>query len=84
MAKGVVKHPGWTLNETMRGSRDNLSNAELKREIGFFSATILVIANMVGTGIFTTSGFIIAELGNPQTMLLCWFVGGVFALCGAL
>jgi len=43
-----------------------------------------VIANMVGTGIFTTSGFIIAELGNPQTMLLCWFVGGIFALCGAL
>ena len=24
------------------------------------------------------------ELGDPQTMLLCWFVGGVFALCGAL
>ena len=39
---------------------------------------------MVGTGIFTTSGFIIEELGDPQTMLLCWFVGGIFALCGAL
>ncbi len=57
---------------------------ELKREIGLFSATVLVIANMVGTGIFTTSGFIIAELGHPQTMLLCWIVGGIFALCGAL
>ena len=64
--------------------KNNLSNSELKREISFFSATILVIANMVGTGIFTTSGFIIEELGNPQTMLLCWFVGGIFALCGAL
>ena len=60
------------------------NNDELKREIGFFSATILVIANMVGTGIFTTSGFIIQELGNPQTMLFCWLVGGTFALCGAL
>ena len=39
---------------------------------------------MVGTGIFTTSGFIIEELGDPQTMLLCWLVGGIFALCGAL
>ncbi len=39
---------------------------------------------MIGTGIFTTSGFIMEELGNPQTMLLCWFVGGIFALCGAL
>ncbi|MFH1241694.1 MAG: amino acid permease, partial [Pseudomonadota bacterium] len=56
----------------------------LTRQIGFFSATILVVANMVGTGIFTTSGFIIEELGNPQTMLLCWLVGGIIALCGAL
>ncbi|MDX9786947.1 MAG: amino acid permease [Desulfobacterales bacterium] len=56
----------------------------LSREIGLFSATILVIANMVGTGIFTTSGFIMAELGNPRALLLCWFCGGVFALCGAL
>ncbi len=39
---------------------------------------------MVGTGIFTTSGFIMQELGNPQAMLACWFVGGIFALCGAL
>ncbi len=62
----------------------NVTNSDLKREVGFFSATILVVANMVGTGIFTTSGFIIEELGNPQAMLLCWLVGGVFALCGAL
>jgi APA family basic amino acid/polyamine antiporter len=56
----------------------------LKREIGFFSATILVVANMIGTGIFTTSGFIIQELGSPGVMLLCWIVGGIFALSGAL
>jgi len=64
--------------------KDILNNHHLKREIGLFSATILVIANMVGTGIFTTSGFIMEELGNPQAMLLCWLVGGIFALCGAL
>ncbi|MBW1743568.1 MAG: amino acid permease [Deltaproteobacteria bacterium] len=39
---------------------------------------------MIGAGIFTTSGFIMSEIGNAQTMLLCWFVGGVFALAGAL
>lgn len=61
-----------------------MNNSKLKREIGFFSAMILVMANMIGTGIFTTSGFIMEELGNPQTMLLCWFVVGVFALCGTL
>jgi APA family basic amino acid/polyamine antiporter len=64
--------------------RNKLDNGELKREVLLFSATVLVVANMVGTGIFTTSGFIIQELRNPQSLLLCWVVGGIFALCGAL
>ncbi len=64
--------------------KNKLNHHTLKREIGFFSATTLVVANMVGTGIFTTSGFIIEELANPMAMLLCWLVGGLFALCGAL
>ena len=64
--------------------KNSLNNDTLKREIGYFSATTLVVANMVGTGIFTTSGFVIQELGSPLAMLLCWAAGGVFALCGAL
>lgn len=56
----------------------------LRRELGLLSATALVIANMMGTGIFTTSGFIMLELQNPCALLLCWICGGVFALCGAL
>ena len=39
---------------------------------------------MVGTGIFTTSGFVIQELQNPWAMLACWAVGGLFATAGAL
>jgi APA family basic amino acid/polyamine antiporter len=57
---------------------------ELKRDLGLPSAAILVIANMIGTGIFTTSGFIIEALGDPKVMLMCWAVGGILALCGAL
>jgi len=60
------------------------SNNGLRRELGFFSAFLLVVASMVGTGIFTTSGFIVQELENAQAMLLCWVIGGIFALCGAL
>lgn len=69
-----------------RGVVKNSLNSKngLKRDIGLFSATILVIANMMGTGIFTTSGFIMQELGDPASLLLCWIVGGVFALSGAL
>jgi APA family basic amino acid/polyamine antiporter len=61
-----------------------LNGEGLRREIGWFSATILVIANMIGTGIFTTSGFIMAELQDGRALLLCWLGGGIFALCGAL
>ncbi|MBW1717135.1 MAG: amino acid permease, partial [Deltaproteobacteria bacterium] len=64
--------------------KNKLNHNDLRREIGLFSASILVVANMIGTGIFTTSGFIMQELGNPQTMLVCWLVGGLFALSGAL
>src|SRR5215471_682057 len=56
----------------------------LIRQIGFVSATALVISNMVGTGIFATTGFMAGDLGNAKLILLAWFVGAVFALCGAL
>jgi APA family basic amino acid/polyamine antiporter len=57
---------------------------DLKRGLGPGSATILVIANMIGTGIFTTSGFIMEALRDPLAMLICWIIGGIFALSGAL
>ncbi len=56
----------------------------LSRDIGLSSALVLVIANMVGTGVFTTTGFIIGELGGGLSLLACWLVGGLFALAGAL
>lgn len=59
-------------------------NQGLQRKIGLFSATNLVMANMIGTGIFTTSGFIMGKLQDPTALLLCWLVGGALALCGAL
>ena len=64
--------------------KNSFNGNGLQRQIGLFSATVLVIANMVGTGIFTTSGFIMGELGDGRLLLLCWLYGGLFALCGAL
>ena len=43
----------------------------------------LVIANMIGAGVFTTSGFAMADLGSPWRVLAAWLVGGGLALCGA-
>ncbi len=39
---------------------------------------------MVGVGVFTTSGYLLADLGHPDLVLLAWVVGGFIALCGAL
>jgi len=54
------------------------------RGIGVKSAAALVAANMIGAGVFTTSGFALADLGRPEFVLLAWVVGGGVALCGAL
>lgn len=53
---------------------------------GFGTVTLaaLVAANMIGAGVFTTSGFSLADLGSPRWVLVAWAVGGAIALCGAI
>jgi len=48
----------------------------LRREVGLIPAIMLVVGNTVGTGIFTTSGFIMKELRDPGALLLVWILGG--------
>ena len=66
----------------------NLRTQSLKpgllRQLGLFSATALVISNMVGTGIFATTGFMAGDLGSASMILACWGVGALFAFAGAL
>jgi len=57
---------------------------KLKRQLGLFPATNIVVANMVGAGIFTTSGLLLAGLHDPVLMMILWAVGGIIAICGAL
>ena len=60
------------------------SGKNLERRLGLFPVTNIVIANMIGAGIFTTSGLLMGDLKNPIIMIALWFVGGIIALCGAL
>ena len=62
----------------------NFLNKHLERKLGLFPVTNIVIANIIGAGIFTTTGFLMDFLGNPLIMLGLWVVGGLIALCGAL
>ena len=52
--------------------------------LGLWSLIALVIGNMIGAGVFTTSGFALADLGSPLRVLAAWLIGGVLALCGAM
>jgi APA family basic amino acid/polyamine antiporter len=52
--------------------------------LGLKTLTALVIANMIGAGVFTTSGFSLADLGSPWRVLAAWLIGGLLALAGAL
>jgi len=63
---------------------NNESDNGLKRKLGLFPLTNIVIANMIGAGIFTTSGLLMNDLKNPLIMILLWIGGGIIALCGAL
>ncbi|MBT5185898.1 MAG: amino acid permease [Kordiimonadaceae bacterium] len=54
---------------------------------GKFSASTamaIVIANMIGTGIFTSLGFQLADIRSGFVIMLLWVLGGIVALCGAL
>jgi APA family basic amino acid/polyamine antiporter len=61
-----------------------MTENDLQRKLGLFPATNIVVANMIGAGIFTTSGLLMAGLNDPVLMLGLWVIGGIIALCGAL
>src|ERR1035438_7306330 len=56
----------------------------LLRQLGFFSATALVISKMVGVMIFGATGYMAGQLGSPRLILACWAGGAIFAFAGAL
>lgn len=54
------------------------------RPLTTIDLTLLVVASMIGAGVFTTSGFALKDLGYPGYVLAAWGVGGVIAICGAI
>jgi len=45
-------------------------------------ATAIVVADMVGVGVFTSLGFQVKDIPSGFAILLLWIVGGIVALCG--
>lgn len=48
------------------------------------TAMAIVIANMIGTGIFTSLGYQLADIRSGFVIMTLWFLGGIMSLCGAL
>jgi len=53
------------------------------KHLGLWSGVGLVIANMVGAGVFLSAGFMAQDL-TPGQILLAWVVGAALALCGSV
>jgi len=68
---------------TGRQARFTPAGGSLLRQLGIASATAIVVSNMVGTGIFTMTGFLAGQLGSANLVIWIWIVGAVFALAGA-
>jgi hypothetical protein len=54
------------------------------RRISGFTATCVLISSVVGTGIFTTTGFMARDVGDPWIILALWGGGALLALTGAM
>ena len=52
--------------------------------MGLATACAIVIANIIGTGVFTSLGFQVVDISSGFPLLLLWVIGGVVSLCGAL
>ena len=60
------------------------ADARLVRAIGLWGATLLVIGNVIGSGIFLTTGIMVQELPSTTLVLSAWLAGGLLAMAGGL
>ena len=56
----------------------------LRRELTVTNGTAIVVANMIGAGIFGITGFLAGDLGKPYLVLGIWLAGALVALAGCL
>ncbi len=65
----------------MPGSPDSKNTL---RQVSLPVAIAIVVANMVGTGVFGSLGFQVADLPSGFPVMLLWILGGILSFCGAV
>ncbi len=53
-------------------------------KVSALTATAIAVADMIGTGVFTSLGFQVRDIPSPFSLIMLWVVGGLVALSGAL
>jgi APA family basic amino acid/polyamine antiporter len=61
-----------------------MNSPQLKKSIGFWSATTIVIGSVIGSGIFMKPATMAAQLGSPPLLIAVWIVAGVISLFGGM
>jgi APA family basic amino acid/polyamine antiporter len=56
----------------------------MPRSLGPWGATAVVVGVTIGSGIFRVPATVAAQLHAPGPAMLCWLLGGLVTLCGAL
>lgn len=56
----------------------------LKKNLGFFVSTSIVIGTVIGSGIFMKPGIVLASTGNSTMAILAWIIGGIITLASGL
>lgn len=56
----------------------------LKRQLGLFDSSMIMVGIVIGSGIFVTTGIMAKYIPSAGLILLAWTAGGLLTLAGAL
>ena len=76
-ARNAGEHGGMTRNRGIGPAGSPVGST-----VSVVVATAIVVADMVGVGVFTSLGFQVKDIPSGFAILLLWTVGGIVALCG--
>jgi len=65
-------------------SRTPAVRAKLVRSLTLIPAAAIILANIIGTGVFVKARVMTCNVGSPEMVLLVWLLAGLLTLCGAL
>src|SRR6185369_13275266 len=68
----------------MNPERSQMTNTELRRDLGMWSAVAIVVGTVIGSGIFLVPRAMALRVGSAEMVFVVWIFGGLLTLAGAL